>query len=156
MLIAGIALSGIGGAMLMPASMSLLTNVFTGERRGFAIGMWGAATELVSGIGVLVGGVLTGELSWRWIFIVNIAFSILIVLLALRGDARISRPVGAATGRHPRRGLLTVTGLTAITLALIQGASWGWGSRRDHRPARRRAGAVRRLRLRRAPDRATR
>ena len=78
-LIAGIALSGIGGAMLMPSSMSLLTNVFTGERRGFAIGMWGAATELVSGAGVLVGGLLTGELSWRWIFIVNIAFSILIV-----------------------------------------------------------------------------
>lgn len=64
LLIAGIALSGIGGALLMPASMSLLTNVFTGARRGFAIGMWGAATELVSGIGVLVGGLLTGELSW--------------------------------------------------------------------------------------------
>ena len=64
LLIAGIALSGIGGALLMPASMSLLTNVFTGARRGFAIGMCGAATELVSGIGVLVGGLLTGELSW--------------------------------------------------------------------------------------------
>jgi MFS family permease len=63
----------------MPASMSLLTNVFTGERRGFAIGMWGAATELVSGIGVLVDGVLTGELSWRWIFAVNIAFTLLLV-----------------------------------------------------------------------------
>ena len=127
-LIAGIALSGIGGAMLMPASMSLLTNVFTGERRGFAIGMWGAATELVSGAGVLVGGLLTGELSWRWIFIVNIVFSILIVLLALRGDARVSRPVGAAARSTSPGALLTVTGLTAITLALIQGASWGWGS----------------------------
>ena len=52
-LIAGIALAGAGGAMIMPASMSILTNVFTGERRGTAIGMWGAATELVSGIGVL-------------------------------------------------------------------------------------------------------
>ena len=61
-LIAGIALSGIGGALLMPSSMSLLTNVFTGSGRGFAIGMWGAATELVFGIGVVVGGVLTGEL----------------------------------------------------------------------------------------------
>ena len=126
-LIAGIALSGIGGAMLMPASMSLLTNVFTGERRGFAIGMWGAATELVSGAGVLVGGLLTGELSWRWIFIVNIAFSILIVLLALRATPESRDPSA------PRRvdipgALLIVTGLTAITLALIQGASWGWGS----------------------------
>jgi EmrB/QacA subfamily drug resistance transporter len=127
MLIAGIALSGVGGAMLMPASMSLLTNVFTGERRGFAIGMWGAATELVSGAGVLVGGVLTGELSWRWIFAINIAFSVLIILLALRATPESRDPSA------PRRvdipgALLTVTGLTAITLALIQGATWGWGS----------------------------
>jgi MFS family permease len=61
LLIAGIALAGTGGALMMPSSMSILTNVFTGERRGTAIGMWGAATELVSGIGVLVGGVLTGS-----------------------------------------------------------------------------------------------
>jgi len=98
LLIAGIALSGVGGALLMPASMSLLTNVFTGARRGFAIGMWGAATELVSGIGVLVGGLLTGELSWRWIFIVNIVFAVVIVVLALRGtpesrDPNAPRPV---------------------------------------------------------------
>ena len=111
----------------MPSSMSLLTNVFTGERRGFAIGMWGAATELVSGAGVLVGGVLTGELSWRWIFVVNIVFSILIVVLALRGTPESRDPTA------PRRvdipgALLTATGLTAITLALIQGATWGWGS----------------------------
>ena len=126
-LILGIALSGIGGALLMPASMSLLTNVFTGARRGFAIGMWGAATELVSGIGVLVGGVLTGELSWRWIFAVNIAFSVLIVVLAWRGTPESRDP------NAPRRidipgALLTATGLAAVTLALIQGAAWGWGS----------------------------
>jgi EmrB/QacA subfamily drug resistance transporter len=127
LLILGIALSGIGGALLMPSSMSLLTNVFTGAKRGFAIGLWGAATELVSGAGVLVGGVLTGELSWRWIFAVNIAFSILIVVLAWRGTPESRDPSA------PRRvdipgALLTATGLTAITLALIQGATWGWGS----------------------------
>jgi EmrB/QacA subfamily drug resistance transporter len=126
-LIGGIAVAGIGGAMLMPSSMSLLTNVFTGARRGFAIGMWGAATELVSGAGVVIGGVLTGELSWRWIFVVNVAVAVLIVLLALRWtpeskDPQASRQVDL-TGA-----LLTVTGLTAITLALIQGATWGWGS----------------------------
>lgn len=127
LLIAGIAVSGIGGAMLMPSSMSLLTNVFTGARRGFAIGMWGAATELVSGAGVLVGGVLTGELSWRWIFVVNIVFAAIIVILALRATPESRDPSA------PRRvdipgALLTVIGLTAITLALIQGAAWGWGS----------------------------
>ncbi len=127
LLIAGIAISGIGGALLMPSSMSLLTNVFTGARRGFAIGMWGAATELVSGIGVLVGGVLTGELSWRWIFIVNIIFAALIVILALRATPESRDPTA------PRRidipgALLIAVSLTSVTLALIQGAAWGWGS----------------------------
>lgn len=127
LLIFGIAVSGVGGALLMPSSMSLLTNVFTGARRGFAIGMWGAATELVSGIGVLIGGLLTGELSWRWIFIINIVFSVLIVVLALRGTPESRDPTA------PRRvdipgALLIATSLTALTLALIQGASWGWSS----------------------------
>jgi EmrB/QacA subfamily drug resistance transporter len=126
-LIAGVALSGIGGALLMPASMSLLTNVFTGARRGFAIGMWGAATELVSGIGVLIGGVLTGELSWRWIFAVNIAFAVLIVLLAWRGTPESRDPTAPRRVDIPGV-VLTASGLTAITLALIQGATWGWGS----------------------------
>ena len=127
MLIAGIALSGIGGALLMPASMSLLTNVFTGESRGFAIGMWGAATELVSGAGVLVGGVLTGELSWRWIFVVNVIFAILIVLFAWRATPESRDP--SAPRRVDIPGVaLTAIGLTAITLALIQGAAWGWES----------------------------
>lgn len=127
LLIAGIALAGTGGAMMMPSSMSILTNVFTGSRRGFAIGMWGAATELISGVGVLVGGVLTGEFDWRWIFVVDIVFAALIAVLALRGapeshDPTATRPVdlpGAA---------LSAAALTALTLALIQGSSWGWGS----------------------------
>lgn len=82
-LIAGLAICGIGGAALIPSSMSLLTNVFTGERRGLAIGMWGAAMELVSGVGVLIGGVLTGELSWRWIFGVDIAVILVVTVVAL-------------------------------------------------------------------------
>jgi len=107
--------------------MSLLTNVFTGPRRGFAIGMWGAATELVSGIGVLVGGVLTGELSWRWIFIVNIAFAVAIAVVAMRSTPESRDPTAPRQIDVPGA-LLSATGLTAITLALIQGATWGWDS----------------------------
>src|SRR5215211_5010661 len=126
-LIAGIALSGVGGALLMPSSMSILTNVFTGARRGFAIGMWGAATELISGVGVLVGGVLTGEFDWRWIFVVCIAFAVLIAVLALSGapeshDPTVPRAVDYAGV------VLTASALTTLTLALIQGSTWGWGS----------------------------
>ena len=68
------------------------------------------ATEFVSGIGVLVGGLLTGELSWRWIFIVNIVFAVVIVVLALRATPESRDP------NAPRRvdipgALLTATGL---------------------------------------------
>lgn len=126
-LIAGIAVSGIGGAMLMPSSMSLLTNVFTGARRGFAIGMWGAATELVSGAGVVFGGVLTGELSWRWIFAVNIAVALVIALMAIRWTPESRDPTAERKVDLPGA-MLTASGLTAITLGLIQGATWGWGS----------------------------
>jgi EmrB/QacA subfamily drug resistance transporter len=127
LLIAGIAVSGVGGALLMPSSMSLLTNVFTGEKRGLAIGYWGAATELVSGIGILVGGVLTGELSWRWIFVVNVVVVAAIALLALRATPESRDPTAPRQIDLPGA-FLTATGLTAITLACIQGATWGWGS----------------------------
>ncbi len=126
-LIAGIALSGAGGALLMPSSMAILVNVFTGERRGTAIGLWGAATELISGVGILVGGVLTGQLDWRWIFVVNIVFAALIVLAVLRGSPESRDPTVSHTVDIPGVAI-TATGLTTLTLALIQGASWGWGS----------------------------
>jgi EmrB/QacA subfamily drug resistance transporter len=126
-LIAGVALAGGGGALLMPTSMSILTNVFTGARRGTAIGMWGAATELVSGVGVLIGGVLTGALDWRWIFIVCAAGAATIAMLALRGSPE-SRDPSAPRQVDVRGVAFSVTGLTALTLALIQGASWGWAS----------------------------
>ena len=126
-LIAGIALSGIGGALLMPSSMSLLTNVFTGSSRGLAIGMWGAATELVSGIGVVIGGVLTGDLSWRWIFGLDVVAALAIALLAIAWTPE-SRDPNANRRLDLAGAALSVTGLTSLTLALIQGASWGWGS----------------------------
>ncbi|MEZ5115850.1 MAG: MFS transporter [Candidatus Nanopelagicales bacterium] len=126
-LIAGIAVSGIGGALLMPSSMALITQMFTGASRGFAIGMWGAATELVSGIGVLVGGVLTGALSWRWIFGVDLVVAVLIAALAARWTPE-SRNPDAVRRVDVAGAVLSVTALTALTLALIQGAAWGWSS----------------------------
>jgi EmrB/QacA subfamily drug resistance transporter len=126
-LLAGIGIAGIGGALLMPSSMSIITNVFTDERRGFAIGMWGAATELISGVGVLVGGVLTGELDWRWIFWVCIVVAAAIAFLAVRGVPESSDPTVPHQVDTPGV-VLSAAGLTTLTLALIQGSTWGWGS----------------------------
>lgn len=126
-LIGGIAVSGIGAGFLMPSSMSILTNVFTDARRGTAIGLWGAATELISGVGVVVGGVLTGELDWRWIFIVSAAVVVVVALLAIRDAPESSDPNATREVDVPGVALLA-TALTALTLALIQGATWGWDS----------------------------
>jgi EmrB/QacA subfamily drug resistance transporter len=126
-LIGGIAISGIGGGFLMPSSMSILTNVFRDASRGTAIGLWGAATELVSGVGIVVGGVLTGELDWRWIFIVSAVIVAIVAVLAIRG-APESRDPNAVREVDVSGAALLGTALTALTLALIQGATWGWGS----------------------------
>jgi EmrB/QacA subfamily drug resistance transporter len=126
LLIAGIALSGAGGALLMPSSMAILTNVFTDAGRGVAIGMWGAATELISGVGVVVGGLLT-ELDWRWIFAVNIAVAAVMSVLVLRSSPESRDPTAPRQVDVPGV-VLTATSLTTLTLALIEGPTWGWGS----------------------------
>ncbi len=126
-LIGGIAAAGAGGAMMMPSSLAMLTNLFTGKSRGLAIGMWGAATELISGVGVLVGGVLTGQISWRWIFWVDVLFAVIIALLALRGG-RESRDPTAPRSIDVAGVGLTAAALTCVTLALNEGSTWGWGS----------------------------
>ena len=76
---------------------------------------------------MLVGGVLTGALDWRWIFVVCIVFAALIAVLALRGSPE-SRDPTAPRSVDGWGVALSATGLTTLTLALTQGASWGWGS----------------------------
>jgi EmrB/QacA subfamily drug resistance transporter len=126
-LIAGIAIAGAGGALMMPASLAMLTNLFTGESRGLAIGLWGAATEVVSGVGILVGGVLTEQLSWRWIFWVDVIFAVLIAIMALRGS-RESRDPTAPRSVDLTGVAVIAAALTCLTLALNEGPGWGWGS----------------------------
>lgn len=126
-LIAGIAIAGAGGAVIIPASMSILTDVFRDASRGLAIGLWGAATEFVSGLGILVGGVLTGAITWRAIFVFTLVTAILIVLVALR-SAPESRDPSAPRQIDFAGATLSALFLTMLSLALIQGPSWGFGS----------------------------
>lgn len=71
-LLAGRALQGVGAAMLMPNSLSLLGSAFAGEARGRAIGTWAAAGAIAGALGPLAGGWLVDALGWRWIFLVNL------------------------------------------------------------------------------------
>ena len=118
---------GIGGALMMPATLSIVTNAFPPSERGKAIGTWAGVSALALAIGPVLGGFLTEAVSWRAIFFINLPVGIgavLATLFAVREsrDHTVGREVDYA-------GVATLTvALTALVLALIEGNSWGWGS----------------------------
>jgi EmrB/QacA subfamily drug resistance transporter len=118
---------GIGGALMMPATLSIVTNAFPPKQRGMAIGTWAGVSALALAIGPVLGGFLTEDVSWRAIFFINLpvgAGAVLATLFAVREsrDDTVGRQVDYL-------GVVTLTaGLTALVLALIEGNSWGWGS----------------------------
>jgi MFS family permease len=126
-LIMSLAVVGVGAAVLTPASLAIVTDSFRGERRGTAVGIWGASTALFSGIAPAIGGVFTAELSWRWILWLNVIVGVLI-LLGARGAAE-SRDE-QASGRIDYVGLaLSFLGLAALTLSLNEAPdTWPFAS----------------------------
>ena len=71
MLIVARVAQGVGGAMMMPQTLSLLTVTFPPEQRGFVMGLWGAVAGVATAVGPSLGGLIVTETSWRWIFFVN-------------------------------------------------------------------------------------
>ncbi len=127
MLIVGLVLVGIGAAVLTPASLAIVTDRFRGESQGAAVGAWGAATALFSGIGPAIGGVFTQTISWRWILWLNVIIGVLI-LIGVRGCKESFDP--QASRRIDWVGLaLSAGGLGAITVALNESPDpWAFGS----------------------------
>ncbi|HEU4980982.1 MAG TPA: MFS transporter [Solirubrobacterales bacterium] len=127
MLIASRAVQGVGAALMMPATLSIITHAFPAAERGKAIGTWAGVSALALSIGPVVGGFLTEYVSWRAIFFINLpvaAGAVIATVFAVREsrDETVDRRVD-----YP--GVLVLTAaLTAIVLALIEGNSWGWGS----------------------------
>ena len=127
MLIASRIVQGVGAALMMPATLSIVTNAFPPEERGKAIGTWAGISALALAIGPVLGGFLTEHVSWRAIFYINVpvaAGAVIATIFAVTEsrDETVGREVDY-------RGVATVTGsLTALVLALIEGNSWGWGS----------------------------
>jgi EmrB/QacA subfamily drug resistance transporter len=118
---------GLGAALMMPATLSIVTHAFPPHERGKAMGTWAGVSGLALAIGPVVGGMLTEHVSWRAIFYLNIPVAIGAVLAALFA-VRESRDT--TVGREvDYLGVVTLTaGLTALILALVEGNSWGWGS----------------------------
>lgn len=127
LLIASRVVQGVGGAFMMPATLSIVTNAFEPHERGKAIGTWAGVSALALAIGPVIGGFLTEHVSWRAIFYINLpvaAAAILAAVFAVREsrDETVGREVDLA-------GVAALTlGLTALVLGLIEANSWGWGS----------------------------
>jgi EmrB/QacA subfamily drug resistance transporter len=118
---------GVGAALMMPGTLSIITDAFPPHERGKAMGTWAGVSALALAIGPVLGGFLTENVTWRAIFYINIPVAIGAVaatLFAVREsrDTSVGRDVD-----YPGVAVLTV-GLTALVLALVEGNSWGWGS----------------------------
>ncbi len=126
-LVASRIVQGVGAALMMPATLSIVTNAFEPHERGKAIGTWAGVSALALAIGPVLGGLLTEHVSWRAIFYLNIPVAIAAVAATLFA-VRESRDESVGR-RIDFLGVGTLTaGLTALVLALIEGNSWGWGS----------------------------
>jgi EmrB/QacA subfamily drug resistance transporter len=119
----------VGGSMLNPVAMSIITNTFTEPReRAQAIGVWGGVVGLSMALGPLVGGLLVGTVGWRSIFWINIPVALAALVLTWRfvpesraGHARRPDPLGQ---------LFVLAFLTSLTYGIIEGPGAGWTSAR--------------------------
>ena len=126
-LVAARALQGAFGALLAPAALSLLSTTFTDLReRGRAFGIYGAIAVGGGAVGLLLGGVLTEYLSWRWSLYVNLAFAIPAAIAAL---GLLRNQIASARPRIDLPGTLTASGgLFALVYGFSQAETHGWGS----------------------------
>ena len=128
-LIGARAVQGIGAALMMPATLSIISATFAVRERGTAIGIWAGVSAMALAIGPLLGGLITEHISWNWIFYVNVPIGVLAVISAF-----VVVPESRDTSHEQRLdlpGLLTSgIGLFALVYALIEANTYGWGSAR--------------------------
>lgn len=115
---------GVGAALIMPATLSIIANIFSGEERGKAIGIWAALAAVGIGLGPLAGGLLLKWFEWSSIFLINVPFAVAALLLGLRyvPESRDPRPgafdlLGAA---------LSTAGFSILVYAIIEAPEQGW------------------------------
>jgi len=126
MLVLGRALQGLGGALVSPAALSVLTTSFSeGAERTKALGVWSAVAIGGGAVGLVLGGVLTSLLSWQWVFFVNVPVGVIALLLAGRYVPE-SRAVGAGRGVDFGGAISITAGLIVLVYAIVNAQSAGW------------------------------
>ncbi|MFD9371404.1 DHA2 family efflux MFS transporter permease subunit [Streptomyces sp. NPDC060020] len=124
-LIAARAVQGVGAAVMMPLTLTLLTAAVPAARRGMALGIYGAVTGLAVASGPLIGGSLTEHISWQWIFWLNVPIGLALIPLARLRLAESTAP----DARLDIPGTLLISGgLFGIVYALVNANSEGWTS----------------------------
>src|SRR5215469_4524952 len=127
-LVAGRALQGLGGALIAPAALSVITTSFAdGRDRTLALGVWSAVAVGGGAVGLLLGGIITQLISWQWVFFVNVPVGLATVLLALRFVPE-SRAAGAGRGVDVGGAIAITAGLMVLVYALVNAQSAGWVS----------------------------
>lgn len=118
-------IEGIGAAMMMPATASLLLSTYEGRDRGLAFGVWGGIAGAAATIGPLVGGYLTSTFTWRWGFLINI-FVVAALLIGSYIYVKESRDREHKPSLDIVGVLLTSLGLLSIVFGVIESSSYGW------------------------------
>ena len=128
MLLAGRSLQGLGAALMSPAALATVMTLFTGPGRGKALGVWSALAGAGSALGVILGGVLTSEAGWRWVFAINVPIGVaLLIAIPLAVPAR-QEPGAVDRGLDIRGAVLVTAGTGAAIYGLINVGSHGWAA----------------------------
>ncbi|MFC6704244.1 MFS transporter [Flexivirga alba] len=122
-LIAARGAQGLAAAIVMPMTLTLISEAFPAEKRGAAIGLWGGITGLAVALGPVVGGAIVGGISWHWIFWLNVPIGIVLIPLSI---ARLTESHGPRSQLDIVGLLLAGAGLSGITWGLIRSSSIGW------------------------------
>jgi EmrB/QacA subfamily drug resistance transporter len=129
MLIATRAVQGLGGAILSPAALSLLTVAFArGRERNIALGIWGALAGLGGTLGVVLGGILVDAIGWQAVFFVNVPIGVALIAVAPRILTESKLDDGAERGLDIPGSVLGTTGVLALVFGVVRAEPLGWGS----------------------------
>jgi EmrB/QacA subfamily drug resistance transporter len=127
-LLAGRSLQGLGAALMSPAALATVMTLFPGPGRGKALGVWSALAGVGSALGVILGGVLTSEAGWRWVFTINVPIgAALLIAIPLAVPAR-RRPGTVQRGLDVPGAVLVTAGTGAAIYGLINVGSHGWAA----------------------------